>query len=216
MLRKSFVCIGMWIMLMGALVAPQSLYAQCVTPPSGMVAWWPGDNSTNDIINHNNGELKGTATYDNGKVVDAFLLANYGDYVRVPYDPNGKLDFGEGDLTIDAWIKTSSTSSDFLTIVDKRAINHTRGYTMYITLGGGGLAIEFMAGSGSGYVWASNNFDHLRDNDWHHVAITVDRDSPTGGKMYVDGQLDYTFDPTKVTGDISTSCPLCIGRICGG
>ena len=212
MSRKSFVCIGMWIMLMSALAVPQSLYAQCVTPPSGMVAWWPGDNNTNDIINGNNGTLMGGATYGSGKVAGAFLLANDGDHVEVPDDPT--LDFGTGDLTIDAWIKTKSPILDAIVIVAKFDGNYTHGYEMYISLGGT-LGIHFLAGT-SWYWWQSNNFDHLRDDHWHHVAIAVERNSPTGGKMYVDGQLDYTFDPTTVTGDISNSGHLCIGRLCGG
>jgi len=27
----------------------------------------------------------------------------------------------------------------------------------------------------------------LRDGGWHHVAVTVDRASSTGGRLYVDG-----------------------------
>ena len=194
---------------MGAVVAPQFLYAQCVTPPSGMVAWWPGDNNTNDIINGNNGTLMGGATYGSGKVAGAFLLANECDGVEVNDDPT--LDFGTGDLTIDAWIKTSNTLETVI-IVDKLDVNNSRGYTMYIT-SGGTLAIEFR--DPWWHIWVSNNFNHLNDNNWHHVAIAVERNSTTGGKMYVDGQLDYTFDPMTVTGDISNSTHLCIGMRCG-
>ena len=28
----------------------------------------------------------------------------------------------------------------------------------------------------------------MADGDWHHIAVTVKRDSPTGGKFYVDGE----------------------------
>src|SRR5439155_8470225 len=30
----------------------------CVTPPSGMVSWWPGDGNANDIQGGNNGTLQ--------------------------------------------------------------------------------------------------------------------------------------------------------------
>src|SRR5262249_36974468 len=43
-------------------VAAQSSPA-CVTPPSGMVAWWPGDGNANDIQGSNNGTLQNGATF---------------------------------------------------------------------------------------------------------------------------------------------------------
>jgi len=29
----------------------------CISPPSGLVGWWPGDGNANDIIGGNNGTL---------------------------------------------------------------------------------------------------------------------------------------------------------------
>jgi len=51
----------------------------------------------------------------------------------------------------------------------------------------------------------------LRDGKFHDVALTVERKSPTGGKLFVDGQLVYTFDPTKQSGTLATTAPLLIG-----
>ena len=50
----------------------------------------------------------------------------------------------------------------------------------------------------------------LRDGNFHHVAVTVDRDNPDGGKLYVDG-VPYYFDPTENVGDLSNEEPLRIG-----
>jgi hypothetical protein len=206
---KNLVCIGIWIILVVALGVPQSLYAQCVPPPSGMVAWWPGDNNTNDIINHNNGTLVGGATYGSGKVNDAFYLALNEDWVEVPDDPT--LDFGTGDFTIDAWIKTSSNKYAY--IVDKHdTVPHRRGYRMFIA----GGRLFFSLGDGSSEMFYNNysNFNHLNDDYWHHVAVAVERNSTTGGKIYIDGLLDYTFNPTNPPqdGDISNSSTLRIGQ----
>ncbi len=52
----------------------------------------------------------------------------------------------------------------------------------------------------------------LRDGLWHHIAVTVDRDSTTGGKAYVDGALFATFDPTARNGDLSNNQPFLIGQ----
>ncbi len=52
----------------------------------------------------------------------------------------------------------------------------------------------------------------LEDGRWHHVAASVDRDSPLGGRLYVDGRLVLTFDPTRQAGGLSNTVPLRIGN----
>src|SRR5207253_9488324 len=52
----------------------------------------------------------------------------------------------------------------------------------------------------------------LRDGNFHHVALTVNRSSASGGRMFVDGQTVLLFDPTVEPGDLSTSEPLRIGN----
>jgi len=51
----------------------------------------------------------------------------------------------------------------------------------------------------------------LRDGEFHDVALTVNRRSPTGGKLYVDGAVVLTFDPTKQAASLVNSAPLLIG-----
>src|SRR5258706_7319331 len=46
----------------------------------------------------------------------------------------------------------------------------------------------------------------------HLVALTVDRRSTTGGKLFVDGAVVTTFDPTKIPGNLSNTQPLIIGN----
>src|SRR5205807_10555056 len=36
--------------------------ASCVSAPTGLVSWWPGDGGANDIAGANNGSLQGGAT----------------------------------------------------------------------------------------------------------------------------------------------------------
>jgi hypothetical protein len=51
----------------------------------------------------------------------------------------------------------------------------------------------------------------LRDGQFHDVALTVNRRSPTGGKLYADGAVVLTFDPTKQAASLVNSAPLLIG-----
>jgi hypothetical protein len=82
--------------------------AGCVTPPSGMVSWWPGDDNPNDIQDGNSGTLQNGATFAPGKVEPAafsFDGTTNGQGVLIGNPPNLQLQ----DFTIDAWAKRSRT-----------------------------------------------------------------------------------------------------------
>jgi len=51
----------------------------------------------------------------------------------------------------------------------------------------------------------------LRDGRLHHVALTLERRSVAGGKLYVDGVVVLTFDPTKYTASLANTDPLLVG-----
>jgi hypothetical protein len=83
---------------------------QCTPPPSGIISWWPGDDSTNDIVSGHNGTLQGTATYGTGEVVDAFDL-NGSSYVAVP--DNNAWAFGTNSFTIELWANFRSINESY-------------------------------------------------------------------------------------------------------
>ena len=64
--------------------------------------------------------------------------------------------------------------------------------------------------------YTSSAIPTINDGDWHHVAVTVDRNNSSGGRMYVDGELVYTFNPTGRQGNTNNSVALEIGRTTGG
>ena len=129
--------------------------------------------------------------------------------ISVPTSPS--LNFGVGaDFSIDAWIKTDNTARNTLTIVDKRSpfsdllLLDTR-YT-YST---GKWASQLADGTLLDIQGLSAD---LRDGLWHHIAVTVVRNSATGGRAYVDGALSATFNPTLRSGSLANSQPLLIGQ----
>jgi hypothetical protein len=77
----------------------------CVTPPSGMVSWWPGDDNANDIQGGNNGTIQGDITFAAGMVGEAFSSNGNGS-VMIGNPANLQLQ----DFTIGAWVKLSTTS----------------------------------------------------------------------------------------------------------
>lgn len=91
----------------------------CVSPPAGLVAWWPGDGNTTDIAGGHNGTwvYEGPITpppdpakYSPGKVGQAFRFEGInwnspgagGNYVRVADDPAWTL--ADKPFTFDLWV----------------------------------------------------------------------------------------------------------------
>jgi uncharacterized repeat protein (TIGR01451 family) len=192
----------------------------CVQAPPDMVSWWPADGTANDIVDANPGTLLGSAGYAPGMVGQAFSFVAAGDGARVPTAAD--LNFGPAgsvgaDLSIDAWIATSSTAR-VLPIVDKRALpggasgSQSTGYILFLY--GGRLAFQLGDGTFFNYISPSSLPD-LRTGAWHHVAVTVDRTSPTGGNLYVDGVVVLNFNPTNRPGSLTNNEPLFIGRHAG-
>lgn len=178
----------------------------CVTPPAGMVAWWPGDNTPDDIVSANNGIWQGTEAYTAGTVGRAFSFATELDFVKVSDPANGSLDFGTtGSFSIDAWIKTTSPGT--ATIVDKRGGTQANPTGYVLSVLNGKLAFQLSPG-----FFPGNNVGvHLPINNgnWHHVAVTVNR-AVGGGNLYVDCVNVLNF--STAAGNISNTADLRIGQ----
>ncbi|OHB63343.1 MAG: hypothetical protein A2168_02495 [Planctomycetes bacterium RBG_13_50_24] len=87
---------------------PASVVAQ-QGQPNKLVAWWKFENDANDSAGSNNGTIHGNPTYVDGKVGRAISLDG-DDYVDCG-NPDS-LNFGTGDWTISAWIKTTQTGTN--------------------------------------------------------------------------------------------------------
>jgi subtilisin-like proprotein convertase family protein len=80
----------------------------CVTPPSQMTAWYPGDGNASDIQGGNNGTLQNGATFAAGKVAQAFSFDGVDDSVSFG---NTVANFGTSDFTVDFWINSARSDS---------------------------------------------------------------------------------------------------------
>jgi hypothetical protein len=182
----------------------------CIATPQDALAWWSLDEpigpTAYDSVATNHG------THTNGPVPVAGIasgaLAFDGtdDHVEAP--DSLSLRPGIQDFSMAAWILTSSSSSVGEAIVDKRlAISAPpQGYGLYVrngtlrfTMASAGLAADF------------DSTAVVNDGNWHHVAVSVDRDEPDGGRIYVDGLLELTFDPTALSGSLDNTVALQIG-----
>jgi hypothetical protein len=175
-----------------------------------MEAWWPLDEQLGptaaEIVNSNNGTHISNPSPTNGKV-DYALSFNGENYVEVlDHEASPHLNCGREDLSIDAWIRTKKTDG-IQVIVDKRD-SSVRGYSLYLF--NGKLGFQLATGSHTNYVWSSGPF--IANGDWHHVAVTVDRNNWNGGTWYIDGSPNGNhFDPTPHGASLTNSSPLRIG-----
>ncbi len=200
----------------------------CISPPQGMVAWWPLDETFGNIVfdepqagGNNNGNTIGGAINSGfgimspgpgpvPKKVDGHLYFFNPDmnYIEVPALNSANLNFGTTqDFSIDAWI-FHYNQPGYMPVVDKRdPTGQPTGYMFFVD-GAPTPRLKFILG-GVGY----QSVGSIAWNGWHHVAVTVDRaTSPGTVKLYIDGQLDgspiVNLPPTAIA---SSTKPLRIG-----
>ncbi len=185
----------------------------CVNAPDDLLNWWPLD----EIGGPTAGDIRGTA--DNGthvggptpvagKVGGALQFDGVNDQVDVA--DAVEVNFGLGDFSIDTWIKTTA-SSGTVALVDKMDTVSMIGYSLLLK--NGILALEMADGTASTFL--SGYF--VADGNWHLVAVSVDRASPTGITFYVDGLAIGTADPTPHSASLTNTVSLVLGgRSMGG
>jgi len=196
----------------------------CTHAPDGMISWWPANNTTTDIVGTNNATLFYPAGYVTGKVGAAFTTFTSSPIlqsgtIQVANSPS--LNFGSNaDFSIEAWVKALPFSSarpgvlspQGMVIVQKRSPNpyFAAGPGYALTLNEGRLAFWLSTSSIITNPAAISSGPDLRDGMFHHVAVTLQRAVTNGGRLYVDGQLVQTFNPTSQRGSLVNTYPLYI------
>ncbi|MFQ6013253.1 MAG: extracellular solute-binding protein, partial [Thermoplasmata archaeon] len=148
----------------------------CVTPPSGLISWWPGDGNAMDVVGPNDGTPLNGATFVTGYVGQAFSFDGVDDVVLASGTGINDLQ----SLTIDAWVRLDSMPSGqierFVTLVPERAVLRYDGIN-------GPKQLHF-------FMEIDAILRHIRVNDvlqagvFHHVAGTYDG---TTMRLYLDG-----------------------------
>ena len=191
-------------------IFPQFSYAQsCVSPPSDMISWWPGDGNANDIVDSNDGVLENGASIVAGKVDSAFSFDGADDQVRVPHNANQN---PGAKMTVDAWINPDVISHG-QTIINKRTGANLAdgGFTFETTLDsvfGPGNGLQFGIGTTvTGVALIGTGGNVLTSGVFQHVAATYDGSMM---RIYVDGA---EVASGAASGDIKPISPdLVIGR----
>ncbi|MBI4844423.1 MAG: InlB B-repeat-containing protein, partial [Nitrospirae bacterium] len=175
--------------------------AACVSPPSGMVSWWPGNGNANDAFDGNHGTLMNGAAFAAGMAGQAFEFNGSSSYVSLA--DASSLHFGAGDLSILAWIKTpTSTSETFIFFKELAAYPYPR---IILAVAPDGKIHFDVSDCGTGACgWGSSGklplytANRIDDDQWHHVTAVR---NATGYQLFVDGQLSSALSQSPLVGD---------------
>ena len=203
-----------------------------------LIARWPADtNSAADVIARQ-AILTGAVTTVSFKSGQAWSF--HGSTGRITTPDSSALHFGAGqDFSVAAWIKPEPSTTDFgvMSIVEKRrvgGITTALGFSFHLEYGHLSCQLSPYARmqwklsdfTTPGHViaaWQRRNAlgpvsrfvspgPDLRDGRFHHVAMTLERNSKTGGTLYVDGKAVLIFDPTQQSGSLINREPVLIGN----
>jgi len=160
----------------------------CVTPPSGLVSWWPGDDNANDIQGSNHGTLQNGATFAAGKVGQAFSFDGVDDAVLIADNANLRV----SSFTLDTWINTADATLIQPIIAKVQTSENWISYMLRIQ-DGGKLALIVENRAENRYAhWRT--LSTLSSNRWYHVAGTwqnINGDN-TDAKIYIDPKTATT------------------------
>jgi len=191
----------------------------CFTNPPDLGLWLPLDEpsgiiSANLVLAGNNGTHVNGPAVNNGYVARSLCLDGVNQSVSVP--TYAGIEPGIGNFTIDAWVKRdpASGNSPPRIIVDKRTptanFSLIVGYSLAIS--SGNLLFQMATPPVSFTNFRDTGGAVPADNQWHFVAVTVDRGSTIGGQFYIDGQPTGTFDPTTYQGySLDNTVPFLVG-----
>jgi hypothetical protein len=142
-------------------------------------------------------------TYNSGAHVDL-------DGTTLTYldcgNPTGNLEIGENDFTVECWVKTNGWSGDPAIISNK---NWDNGFNEGFILAGTTDGSTWKFNIGSDIVRYDLDGSTIDDGQWHHLAVTVDRNGDI--TAYQDGSIT---DQTTIIGgiEIDSDLGLCFGQ----
>jgi len=185
--RQLCSCFFIALLLIGITFGLPRLEADCVTPPAGMVGWWPGDGNFADIAGGHNGTPVGNTTFAIGLVDQAFSLDGSQDYVEVPNSPD--LQFCPTcPLTIDLWAYRTGGEGSVMHLIGKRGE-----FACSSSNTEGTYQMGWNASPSPGHFFFGNPggpqvdvFQDLPLNTWTHLAGTFDGSTY---RFYINGVL---------------------------
>ena len=135
----------------------------------------------------------------------ALRLDGVDDYVEVAHDTA----LNTFPLTITVWVKTLRSTNLYEGIVKKYLSGSANGYSLHLY---NGRLYAWYFRNGVNRIYSGDpglDGGGIADGHWHHVAFVV---GPTGGSLYVDGNLRISQGWTGAAGATTSPDALLIGR----
>ena len=191
--------------------------------PNGTVGYWKFDGDANGAVG-SDGTANGGVSFVDGQVRQAGDFDGVDDYVTIADDDS--LDFGDGDFSIEFWIKQEEPIfPHFMEYISKRGEScfwdshfdirgmHPDRSKISFGLNDGNYSMSVHSGS-------------VSDDKWHHVVFMRDGDfiraftdgvltnssSLVGDHLLILGGSDTPLLPTSRVGNISNDMPIRIGE----
>jgi hypothetical protein len=165
----------------------------CVSPPSGLVSWWPGEGNANDIMGNNNGFLQGGINFTAGEVGQAFNFDGVDDGISVPASSSLNVGAGQG-MTLECWIAPTSVANQEPLMEwsgNGGSIHNGVHFWLSVTFAGVGgpgcIYANIVDSVGGLHIFASPT-GIVQAGILQHVALTYDKASGVG-KIYYNGSL---------------------------
>lgn len=209
---------------------------QCTELPAHATNWWPLDEAAAAMVadlagvTPNNGGHSGGAPFPGPGQVDGAQCFNGGTH-HIVVPPGAELNLPgtaylgtAEDFTIDLWVQTTD-EVERQVLLDKRHNEQNPtlyGYMLFLDDGYFGLQLADGSVPFASSCSPNPSLSHctewvattspVDDGAWHFLAVTVERFSPTGGTLWVDGTPVLTFDPTVRLGNLATTVALRMAR----
>jgi hypothetical protein len=169
----------------------------CIAAPTQLTMWLPFDNSVGTLSSNIAGAGGGPALLNGGpsfasagKVAGARRFNGLNtQFASVPSYPG--IQIGTNDFTIDMWVKLDGYVSGLNTLIDKRSLNPTVGYSYFLfdhdsnplTPPVQGLQLAPSGSTPQNYFNTTTTTAVPNDGAWHFIAVSVDRSGNATFKM---------------------------------
>ena len=181
----------LFLFVLGCLLvlhAPAARAQSCVPPTDGLVAWWPLDGSTADLIDHNPASPVGDPSFSSGEVGGGLSLDGVDDAALIPASP--LLDVGRSaGFTIALWIDPVAATSQPLVEWNNGSMAGAHfwiGVAPPLGGGDGSLYANLLDTEFNNHIIASAG-GLVRPGLFHQVAATYDQASGSAA-LYLDGE----------------------------
>lgn len=200
------------LVLSAVLLAPAA--AQLSYPvPSGIVSWWTGDATADDIVGDNHGTLLGNTTFGAGVVGDAFYFdGSKNTGVMIGDEP----EFEQvGALTLEAWVCTTDPTAGHAILMKAYSFDfgNKPSWLLRKYWDANDGTIGFNVGTDRKDMRAEEELrstTSIADGQFHHVVGTYDGAQL---RLYVDAQLE---DTRGLTGTVRNGADLLVIGNYGG